>query len=196
MASTFVLKRKTFADNVNVNVGQGGSNDGKKGSSFGKKLAIGVGTIGATAGTFALARHGKLGAGLQKSANTAWMRAGKHVGKLNEGWGASMQKSALEKYTDAAKKQSTDLLKKAGRTVDEAKIGNVAKAQADVMKNKVNRTGLWSNENQAIASRIKEASITRKGLNELGTGQATQELLKTGKVDPRMSGKLGQLTSI
>ena len=124
MASTFILKRKTFADNVNVSVGQGGSNDGKKGSSFGKKLAIGVGTIGATAGTFALARRGKLGAGLQKSANNLYGQVGGFLSRKGAtGIGSNMMKSAEEKYQQAAK----DILEK------NAKKNNItlAAGQAD-----------------------------------------------------------------
>ena len=66
--STFVLKRKTFSDE-------------KEGMSTGKKLALGTAGTLATAGlAFAGAKTGKLGVGLQKSANKAWASGGQLLG--------------------------------------------------------------------------------------------------------------------
>ena len=64
--STFILKRKSFS---------------KEGISTGKKVALGtLGALGTGAALFAGAKTGKLGVGLQKSANKAWASGGQLLG--------------------------------------------------------------------------------------------------------------------
>jgi len=95
--STFVLKRKTFSED-------------KKGMSTGKKLALGTAGTLATAGlAFAGAKTGKLGAGLQKSANAAWGNVGAHLSKAGaKGIGGNMMKSGAE----GVEKAQVDIAKK------------------------------------------------------------------------------------
>lgn len=100
MASTFVLKRKTFDDSD------------QKGSGFGKKLAIGLGTVGSLAGGFALAKTGHLGAGLQKSSNLAWGNTGAKLNKWGmTNWGNSMMKSGAAGVGKAAEKTAANKVK-------------------------------------------------------------------------------------
>lgn len=80
MASTFILKRKLFADNVNVNV----NNDNRK-SSFGKKLAIGTGATLATVGTgLAMGRAGLLGPRAMLNINQRIGRAGASISRYGK----------------------------------------------------------------------------------------------------------------
>jgi len=63
---TFILKRKTFSE---------------EGISTSKKAALGaLGALGTGAALFAGAKTGKLGVGLQKSANKAWASGGQLLG--------------------------------------------------------------------------------------------------------------------
>lgn len=81
MASTFILKRKLFADNVNVNV----NNNGDKKSSFGKKLAIGTGATLATVGTgLAMGRAGLLGNRAMLNINQRIGRAGVSIARYGK----------------------------------------------------------------------------------------------------------------
>lgn len=83
MATTFTLKRKYFAESDNKN-------------GAGKVLA----GAAAAAGTFALARRGKLGVNAAKYTNKAWGKAGQALQKTgNESLlkiGTSMEKNALK----------------------------------------------------------------------------------------------------
>ena len=69
MASTFRLKRKYFAENE------------KQGSGWGKKLAIGAGTLAATAGAFYGAKKGMFGNNAQLWTNRKVMQLGRSLGK-------------------------------------------------------------------------------------------------------------------
>lgn len=109
MASTFILKRKTFADP-----------QPKKKSSLGKKLAIGAGAAATTAGAFYGARKGVFGNKLMRSSNNAYGRFG--------GWlqrqgatkvGGNMMDSAAKDYTKAGKKFLENNAKKHGITLAE-----------------------------------------------------------------------------
>lgn len=100
MASTFVLKRKTFAEDQNQQ---------KKGSGLGKKLAIGAGTIGTAALSFYGARKGAFGNNIMKSANNLYGRAGGWLSRNGAtNMGNSMMKGASKDY----EKATTELLKK------------------------------------------------------------------------------------
>ena len=92
MASTFILKRKTFSDNEN------------KGSGIGKKLAIGAGALAATAGAFYGAKRGVFGAGAQKWAGKTWGQAGKLLGSDK-----MMQSGAKSYGQGAAKAQQANI---------------------------------------------------------------------------------------
>ena len=67
MASTFRLKRKTYSD--------------ENGSSWGKKLAIGAGTLAATAGAFYGAKKGMFGNNAQLWTNRKVMQVGRSLGQ-------------------------------------------------------------------------------------------------------------------
>ena len=85
MASTFILKRKTFAEN-------------DQRSGWGKKLAVGAGALAATAGAFYGAKRGVFGAGAQKWAGKTWGKAGKFLGNDN------MMLSGAKSYGEGAAK--------------------------------------------------------------------------------------------
>lgn len=69
MASTFILKRKTFAD----------PQQQQNKSSLGKKLAIGAGTIAATAGALYGAKRGVFGNNLMLKTNQRLTKMGTSV---------------------------------------------------------------------------------------------------------------------
>ena len=89
MASTFILKRKTYSD--------------EQKSGWGKKLAIGatVGTLGAAAG-FMGAKTGMLGNRAQLWANRRVMDAGRMFGKDNS-FGKKLVESGKQGTMDAIK---------------------------------------------------------------------------------------------
>lgn len=91
MATTFKLKRKTFSE----------SEEKKKNSnsSFGKKLAIGVGIAGTLAGGFYGAKKGYLGSGAQKWAGKTTASVGKLLGS------EAIMKSGAQSYGQGAAKQ-------------------------------------------------------------------------------------------
>ena len=185
MASTFVLKRKTFADNVNVNVNGNGD---KKKSGLGKKLAIGAGTVAATGLAFAGARRGWMGAGLQKSANTAWMRAGKHVGKVSESLGQQMQGSAQKLYQEGQSKYLTDLAKKSGKTLSEDSIKRASTAAAQNMGNKVNGVGVWEQNTRSILNNAGQARSQAK--QAMGNLEKVKGEIGKSKLTPELQGKV------
>lgn len=83
MASTFILKRKTFADNMQ-NPQMQGQPEQKK-SGFGKKLLAGAGALAATAAVGYSASKGKLGVGAQRTVNTALSNVGNKFSNMNNG---------------------------------------------------------------------------------------------------------------
>ena len=112
MASTFILKRKTFADPQ--------QQQQQNKSSLGKKLAIGAGAVAATAGAFYGARKGVFGNSLMRSSNNLYGRAG--------GWlqrqgatkvGGNMMDSAAKDYTKAGTKFLENNAKQRGITLAE-----------------------------------------------------------------------------
>ena len=185
MASTFVLKRKTFADNINVNVNGNGD---KKKSGLGKKLAIGAGTVAATGLAFAGARRGWMGAGLQKSANTAWMRAGKHVGKVSESLGQQMQGSAQKLYQEGQSKYLTDLAKKSGKTISEDSIKRASTAAAQNMSNKVNGVGVWETNTRSLLNNAGQArSQARQAVGNL---EKVKGEISKSNLSPEFQGRI------
>ena len=97
----YILKRKVFADD-----------DQQKKSGLGKKLMIGLGTVGTVAGSFALAKSGRLGAGLQRSSNTLWGNTGAKLSNWGmTNWGNSMMKSGAAGVGKAAEKTAANKVK-------------------------------------------------------------------------------------
>lgn len=82
MASTFILRRKTFADMQNPQMQ--GQPEQKK-SGFGKKLLAGAGALAATAAIGYSASKGKMGANVQKTVNTALGNVGNKFSNMNNG---------------------------------------------------------------------------------------------------------------
>lgn len=131
--STFIFKRKKYSDN------------NESGSSWGKKLAIGAGTVAATVGAFYGAKKGMFGASAQKWAGNAYAKTGKFFGSSN------MMKSGAKDYAQGAAKQAFD-----GKTILEkgAKMPTSKKAAANTITNaQFNR---------------KAGSIERNYIKELG----------------------------
>jgi hypothetical protein len=73
MASTFVLKRKTFDDSGE-----------KKNSGWGKKLAIGAGTVAATAGLAYGAKKGLMGNNIMLKTNRGLNKVGNAISSIGD----------------------------------------------------------------------------------------------------------------
>lgn len=106
----YILKRKVFADD-----------DQQKKSGLGKKLMIGLGTVGTVAGSFALAKSGRLGAGLQRSSNTLWGNTGAKLSNWGmTNWGNSMMKSGAAGVGKAAERTAAGKVKLHNKLVETA----------------------------------------------------------------------------
>ena len=126
MASTFVLKRKTFADPQQQQQNK---------SSLGKKLAIGAGAVATTAGAFYGARKGMFGNKLMRSSNNLYGRFGgwlQRQGATNVG--KNMVDSAAKDYTKAGKKFLESNAKKHGITLAEGQAQRGAEEATRIRK--------------------------------------------------------------
>ncbi len=126
MASTFILKRKTFSDPQQ-----------QKNSSFGKKLAIGAGTVAGTAGLFLGARKGVMGNQIMKSANNLYGRAGGYLSRNGAtNIGNKMMTGARKDYLKATQSTMEEAAKAKGKTLADGVANKKATAAADAMKQK------------------------------------------------------------
>ena len=151
MASTFILKRKTFAD----------PQQQQNKSSLGKKLAIGAGTVAATAGAFYGARKGVFGNSLMRSSNNAYGRFG--------GWlqrqgatkvGGNIMDNAAKDYTKATTKALQNNAQQHGITLA---AGQAETGAANVTK--LARQG-WE-QGVSVKEGLKSGKISREGLFNL-----------------------------
>ena len=160
MASTFVLKRKTFAD----------PQQQQDKSSLGKKLAIGAGAVAATAGAFYGARKGMFGNSLMRSSNNLYGRAGgwlQRQGATN--MGNNMMNSAAKDYTKATTKALQNNAKQRGITLAEGQAQRGAENATFLKKQS------WA-QGTSVKEGIKAGTITKP--TTLG-GQGMLDLMRS-----------------
>ena len=139
MASTFVLKRKTFADPQQQNK-----------SSLGKKLAIGAGAVATTAGAFYGARKGMFGNKLMRSSNNLYGRFGGWLQRQGAtSVGKNVMDSAAKDYTKAGTKFLENNAKKHGITLAEGEAQRGAKEATRIRKQQWDKGPNQWRENKA-----------------------------------------------
>jgi len=110
MATTYTLKRKTFAD-------PNQSGEKKKGMSTGAKIAAGIGTAALAYGA---ARRGAFGVGASRATNRIWGQAGQKLQKSGfEGLqkvGTNMEKNALKTHGRVVYNNAQGILAGSGST--------------------------------------------------------------------------------
>lgn len=148
--TTFVLKRKLYADEEN------------SGMSTGKKVALGVAGAGATAaGLFAGARRGYLGTNLMRRSNDLWGRAGvklQNIG-LNK-MGNSMVESAGSKYGEAMSRRTRESMLAHNDVITNARLAGETSV-AKGTKGYNSKQGFNEYTTQQIDTKAKEVARTR-----------------------------------
>ncbi len=151
MSTTFILKRKYFAD-------QGDQQ--KKGMSTGAKVAAGVGTA---ALAFAGARRGAFGGNIAMKANNAYINAGKRLAQSKSatisGLGTGMVQSGAEKWAAGSAQLKNQVAKRAGK----------AGMEGDTLTNYVNKK--TTQKMNQVASTVDQAKMQESGFARI-LGQA------------------------
>lgn len=163
MASTFVLKRKTFADPQ--------QQQQQDKSSLGKKLAVGAGALATTAGLFFGARKGIMGNNIMKSANNVYGKAGGWLSRNGAtNMGNSMMNSAAKDYTKATTKALQNNAKQRGITLE------LGQAQRGAENATFLKKQAWG-QGTSVQEGLKAGTITKPTTLK---GQEMLDLMRNG----------------